>query len=221
MVCATLYNPLPPHNPDVVQRVVRMGNEPPTGRQADRSARESASLLLRARAGDRAAIESLFNRYLPRLRRWAHGRLPRWARRFADTGDIVQDAFLRTFRRLDRFEPRGDLALQAYLRQAVVNRIRDELRFAHRHPSPEAIDTAHPADGPSPLDEAIDAEDRERYRRALERLGDEDRELVVSRLELHYNYDQIALVTSRATGNAARVAVRRAMVKLAEEMDRV
>jgi RNA polymerase sigma-70 factor (ECF subfamily) len=40
----------------------------------------SLSLLERAREGDADALNALIARYLPRLQRWAHGRLPAWAR---------------------------------------------------------------------------------------------------------------------------------------------
>src|SRR5687767_3043620 len=91
-------------------------------------------LLERARAGDQGALEHLFTRHLKPLQRWARGRLPGWARDHADTDDLVQDTLLQTFRRLDDFEPRRVGALQAYLRQAVLNRIRNELRRKGRHP---------------------------------------------------------------------------------------
>lgn len=185
------------------------------------SASQSEGLLKRAVAGDQSAVNALWIRHLPRLRRWAHGRLPKWARRFADTGDIVQDALLRTFRRLDKFEPRGQSALQAYLREAVRNRITDEVRRASRQPTSDALDTEISSADPSPFQQAAESEERRRYEAALLRLDDHDRELVVSRLELHYSYDQIALMTERPTSNAARVAVRRAIVKLVDEMDRV
>lgn len=180
---------------------------------------DSERLLRRGAAGDQSAINALWERHLPRLRRWAHGRLPRWARGFADTGDIVQDALLRTFRRLDRFEPRGSEALQAYLREAVRNRIRDEIRRASRHAMAPETDAERTAPDPSPFDEAVESEARRQYRAALLRLDDADRELIVSRLELHYSYEQIALISDRATANAARVAVRRAVVKLVDVMD--
>jgi RNA polymerase sigma-70 factor (ECF subfamily) len=182
---------------------------------------DSELLLKRGVAGDQSAVNALWERHLPRLQRWAHGRLPRWARGFADTGDIVQDALIRTFRRLRNFEPRGSEALQAYLREAVRNRIRDEIRRASRQPTGGTIDSARSTLDPSPFDEVAESEARARYRAALLRLGEEERELVVSRLELHYTYEQIALISDRATANAARVAVRRAVVRLAAEMDRV
>jgi RNA polymerase sigma-70 factor (ECF subfamily) len=185
------------------------------------STEPSERLLKRAVDGDELAIDALWRRHLPRLRRWAHGRLPRWARRFADTGDIVQDALLRTFRRLDKFEPRGSGALEAYLREAVRNRVRDEIRRAQRFKNDEVIDSDYTTLGPSPLQLASEAEERALYRSALLRLDDVDRELIVARLELHYSYEQIALVSRRVTANAARVAVRRAILKLVDEMDRV
>src|SRR5512147_836126 len=96
-------------------------------------------LLDRARAGDRSAVDALFARYLPRLSKWARGRLPRWARDVADTHDLVQDTLLRTFKHIGRFESRGELALQVYLRQAVANRVRDELRRFARRPGAEPL----------------------------------------------------------------------------------
>src|SRR5690349_14530494 len=96
------------------------------------------TLLTRARSGDAHALDDLFGRYLPPLRRWAHGRLPRWAREMTDTQDLVQDALLQTFKKIGGFDCRGEGALQAYLRQAVMNRIRDELRRVARRPTAEA-----------------------------------------------------------------------------------
>jgi hypothetical protein len=45
-----------------------------------------------------------------------------------------------------------------------------------------------------------------------------ERLLVVGRLELQYNYEQLALITNRPTASAARVALRRAILKLADRM---
>ena len=51
-------------------------------------------LVLKARGGDRRAVEALLQRCLPNLRRWAHGKLPAYARESLDTGDLVQEAAL-------------------------------------------------------------------------------------------------------------------------------
>ena len=70
----------------------------------------------------------------------------------------------------------------------------------------------------SPLAHLLSREQEDRLRRAISRLRDEDRELVIARLDLGYNYAQIALTTGRGTADAARMAVHRALLRLAEEM---
>lgn len=62
----------------------------------------TTQLLRLAKEGDRAALESLMARYLPRLRAWASGRLPMRARSLLDTADLVQETLLRTVEGLDR-----------------------------------------------------------------------------------------------------------------------
>jgi RNA polymerase sigma-70 factor (ECF subfamily) len=177
-------------------------------------------LLERARAGDTVAIDLLFARCLPILKRWARGRLPAWARDLADTEDVVQEAVLQTFKHIETFDARGEGALQAYLRQVVMNRIRDHIRRVGRRPVATELDSVHEDHGPSPLEQAVGAEAVERYERALARLSDVDRALIVSSVELGYTAEQLADATGRASADAARKAARRALVKLAEEMER-
>jgi RNA polymerase sigma factor (sigma-70 family) len=177
-------------------------------------------LLARARAGHQDALDTLFARYLPPLRRWASGRLPRWARDISDTQDLVQDTLLQTFKRMDAFEPRNEGALQAYLRQAVMNGIRDELRRRSRRPGAAPLDSQQIDIGPSPLEQAIGHEALERYEAALQTLRDEDREAVIGRLELGLTYEELADALGKSSPDAARKTAQRALVKLIEEMQR-
>ena len=175
-------------------------------------------LLERARAGDADALDRLFARHVKPLRRWISGRLPRWARDMADTDDLVQDALLQTFKRIEVFDPRGPGALQAYLRQAVFNRVRDELRRKGRRPESTDLDNVDLASDQSPLEAAIGSEAVDRYERALQRLRPEDRDAIVARVELGYTYDELADVLGKPTPDAARKAAQRALLKLASEM---
>jgi RNA polymerase sigma-70 factor (ECF subfamily) len=200
-----------------------MGDQPGPGNVRPESALDaeaSLDLLDRAKAGDSDALAVLMARYLPRLRRWASGRLPRWARDMADTEDLVQDSMLQTFKRIDKFEMRHEGALQAYLRQAVVNRIRDELRRAGRRPGMDTIDLHQPGADASPLETAIGREALARYERALARLRPEDRAAVVARIEMQCANDELAAVLAKPSANAARMAVERALVRLADQMRR-
>jgi RNA polymerase sigma-70 factor, ECF subfamily len=70
----------------------------------------------------------------------------------------------------------------------------------------------------TPLEEAIGHESTRRYRLALERLAPDEQELIVGRIELGYSYDQLALASGRATPDAARMAVKRALLRLAEQI---
>ena len=178
----------------------------------------TVDLIERARHGDQDAIEQLFERHRRPLQRWASGRLPFWARALADTDDLVQDALLQTFKRIGEFQPQRVGALQAYLRQAVVNRIRDELRRRGRQAPTAELDGLELDQAPSPLEEAIGQEALERYQEALQRLKPEEREAVVGRVEMNYTYDELALVLGKPTSEAARKAARRALIRLAEEL---
>jgi RNA polymerase sigma-70 factor, ECF subfamily len=181
----------------------------------------TADLLKRARQGDDDALNDLFRRHLSPLRRWARGRLPKWTRDLRDTEDLVQETLTQTLRRIDAFEPRHEGALQAYLRQALINRVRDEVRRVNRYPAPEGLDDAdHPVDAAaSPLEEVIGAQAMENYESALERLRPEERELIIARVEMQQSYQQIAVAHNRSSADAARMAVTRALLRLAEEMD--
>jgi RNA polymerase sigma factor (sigma-70 family) len=177
-------------------------------------------LIERARAGDKEAIERLFARHLKPLQRWASGRLPKWARDLADTDDLVQDTLAQTFKRIDAFEPRRVGALQAYLRQAVLNRIRNELRRKGRQPHATDLDGIDVESAESPLEQAIGREAVERYEGALQRLTADEREAIIARVELGYSYEELAEALGKPTSEAARKAARRALVRLAEEMNR-
>lgn len=175
--------------------------------------------MTRAHAGDQGAVERLLARHLTPLRRWAKGRLPLWARDGTDTDDLVQDTLLQTFKRLPDFEVRGPGALQAYLRQAILNRVRDELRKKGRRPEATDLDGLEADGRPSPLEEAIGREAIERYEQALTRLRPEEREAIIGRVEMGYSYGELAEALGKPSAEAARKAAQRALVRLAREMN--
>jgi RNA polymerase sigma-70 factor, ECF subfamily len=178
----------------------------------------TVSLIHRARAGDSEALERLFARYRKPLQRWASGRLPQWARDISDTEDLVQETLLSTFKRIGDFEPRRAGALQAYLRQALLNRIREELRRKGRRPDYTDLDDIEVDDAESPLAQVIGREAVDRYERALARLKPGEREAIIARVEMGYTYEELAEALGKPTPDAARKAAQRALVRLAEEI---
>jgi RNA polymerase sigma-70 factor (ECF subfamily) len=191
----------------------------PNDSTSQNSLESTLELLARVRQGDREALDRLFARCLPPLRRWARGRLPAAARGALDTQDLVQDTILNSLRRLDQFESRHEGALQAYLRQAVLNRIRDEARRFSRRPAATELTESQPVDAASPLDIAIGRQGVARYEAALQRLKPADREAIIGRMELQHDYQELAIILGKPNANAARVAVTRALARLMEQLD--
>jgi RNA polymerase sigma-70 factor, ECF subfamily len=178
----------------------------------------TVELLNLVKAGDDAARERLVARCLPPLRRWARGRLPSYARDMLDTEDLVQESVMAALRRIQDFEARREGALQAYLRQALANRIKDVIRYKHRRPIQTELPDNAADQGESPLEQVIGLENTERYEAAMLRLRDTDREAIVARVELRYSYQDLAVALGKPSADAARVAVARAVYRLAREI---
>lgn len=178
----------------------------------------SVVLARRARAGDRDATEALIRRIAPGLRRFARGMLPAHARGMVDTDDLVQDALVATLRMLPGLEIPSGGGLHAYLHRAVRNRVVDEIRRAGRRPKAEALDDETADDAPSPLEIAVGREALRRYERGLEKLDPEDAEAIVSRVEHGMSYAEVAREIGKPSPDAARMAVGRALLRLARVM---
>jgi RNA polymerase sigma-70 factor (ECF subfamily) len=187
-------------------------------------AASSEELIRRFQSGEQEALERLWKRYLPRLKRWAHGRLPSAMRRDANTDDLVQDAFIRSLARMRLVEPRGGQTLFAYFRTVILNQIRNRVRDGGRRPPTEALDTERhmPSDaGPSVLEEMIGRESLELYQRALERLSEDDQNLILAVVELRCTDRELAELFEKPSPDAARMARGRAVARLARAMEAV
>jgi RNA polymerase sigma factor (sigma-70 family) len=178
----------------------------------------TAELLTKVKAGNRSAENEIARRNLPELRRWARGRLPASLRDRDDTEDIVQETLVRALRRLPMLEiPHGG-AFQSYLRTALRHRVVDAVRRSQRRPTRTTIED--PADkGPDPHQIVIGNELAERYGLALEKLRPLDRALLKARIDRGWTYEQIRRAFGKTTVNATRVALTRALQRLAKAAD--
>jgi RNA polymerase sigma factor (sigma-70 family) len=110
--------------------------------------------------------------------------------------------------------------MQAYLRQSVINRIRDEVRRIGRRPAPVELPEDQPGDLTSPLELAIQTQAYERYREALTTLTPRERELIVARIEIQWSLTEIAQHFGMRTVDGARMAVTRAVKRLTKGLGR-
>jgi RNA polymerase sigma-70 factor (sigma-E family) len=117
--------------------------------------------------------------------------------------DAVQDAFLGLYRALPRLNDHGQLL--PYLRTAVINRCRSELRGRQR-----AAARAIPPEPPksSSLDHAMAVQERHAVLEAVGRLPRRAREVLVLRYYLGLSDDQIAATLGISRGTVSSTASR-------------
>jgi RNA polymerase sigma-70 factor (ECF subfamily) len=173
-------------------------------------------LLRRIRTGDADARQALYHRCLPLLLRWAHGRLPHYARTASDTEDLVQTTLLRALKHLDAFESSSSGAFLAYLRQILLNEVRREIRTQHRHGLQVQVDDIDlRSDGLSSVELLVNRERLNAYEKALGGLPKRQQELVVLRIEFGMSYLEIAQEVG-GTPDAVRMQITRGLQKMAE-----
>ncbi|NYG55531.1 SigE family RNA polymerase sigma factor [Nocardioides perillae] len=160
---------------------------PPDGEHGSRGGGAAGSPGAPDRSGADQALVELYAAHWARLVRLAvllvHDRTA--------AEDVVQDAFLATHARWDRLRDHDRAA--AYLRQAVVNRARSELRHrgvVRRHEEREAA-APHPA-APGSDTSALDADRRAAVLDALRQLPGRQREVVVLRHYLQLSEAEVA-----------------------------
>jgi RNA polymerase sigma-70 factor (ECF subfamily) len=156
---------------------------------------ETQTLLDRARGGDQAAFEELFNRHRARLRRAIAMRMDRRVAARVDASDILQETYLEAFTRLPKYLQQEGMPFYLWLHWIA----REKVLGAHRrHLGAEKRTAQHevplmPVDssaefvsgligrGPTPSQQLARAELAERLRLALGQLDADERDLILWR----------------------------------------
>jgi len=173
-------------------------------------------LLRRIRDGESSARQALYQRCLPLLQRWAHGRLPARARDIADTDDLVQITLIRALNHLEEFQASGSGSFLAYLRQILLNEVRAELRKRQRE-KVSVDDVALVDETESVVEHLVGQEQLRAYEGALASLDRQEQALIVMRIEFGLSYKEIA-VDAGLTPDAVRMRVNRALDVIASRM---
>jgi RNA polymerase sigma-70 factor (ECF subfamily) len=171
-------------------------------------------LISKAQGGDRAAFEELLSRHRKPLEYLVRSRSAGLQCHAADADDILQEAALRAFQSLDRFQWRGDDSFFRWLAGIALHVLADAARRDARHPQ-VALDRDHPRDDPSPSHALCRQERLERLEAALEGLTPEHRAVVrLARIE-GLRVSEIAQRLNRSP-SAVRHLLLRALEKLKE-----
>ena len=171
-------------------------------------------LIRKIRAGSTASREALFRRFLPLLRKWAHGRLPASARDLNDTDDLIQVTLLRALNNIGQMRLQHPGSFFFYLKQTILNAIRDDVRRQRRR---YASATLIPEDTQNSditsQDLGTKYADMAAYDYALKKLPRRQQRLLIMRLEFGLSYDEIATECG-CSPDAARMMVTRAVTHL-------
>ncbi|MEQ1633137.1 MAG: RNA polymerase sigma factor [Planctomycetota bacterium] len=184
------------------------------------------SLVSRALANDRDAVETLFQRYRERLRSALRKLVgPKYRLLLADSDDATQDAILSALRRLGQFEYRGDGSFLAWLLKGaefeILRRVRAlETRKRSGQQRDVELDTQMvrmlPGDDKTPAELVSEQEMAERVRAALTRLPDREREVIMLRRYLELDNEEICNELGLPTAGAVRALLSRAQARLSD-----
>jgi RNA polymerase sigma-70 factor (ECF subfamily) len=174
---------------------------------------DDAAIVRRVLAGDADAYGLIVERYYDRYARFA----VHMVGNREDAEEALQDAFLRAYRALGRYEEREKFG--GWLLRIVVNECRTVAARRRR------LDRLFPdvgdgewlaAAGGVPADRAADCAGlREELERALARLPAEQREALLLKYAEELSYDEIAAATGAGT-SALKMRVKRACERLRE-----
>lgn len=134
-----------------------------------------------------------------------------------DAEDAAQEAFLRAYKSLDRYDPRRSFA--TWLLSIASHYCIDQLR-KRRFTSFSMDDEDHawlepPDPGPNPETTLSDQEKQKQIQKLLEDLGPKDRSAVIMRYWYDYSYEEIAEALSLSV-SAVKSRLHRARRELAE-----
>jgi len=177
----------------------------------------TVDIVRRIGGGDAAARDQLLRRYLPMLRRWAHGRLPASARDLCDTDDLVQVTLMRAINNVGHLRLEHPGSFFVYLKQSVLNGIKNELRRTRRQQdNAQRFPTSADPEEPSGTNLEEVHSDMDAYDQALRTLSKRQQRLLVMRLEFGLSYEEIA-VECGSTADAVRMMVGRAVMQIAKQ----
>jgi len=194
---------------------------------------QTVLLVQRAQADDHEALEQLFQRYLPRVRRIASLRLGTRQHQLLDVDDVTQEAMTDAFRSLTKFDVRSDATFLCWLSKLVENRIRMALRQGRAQKRGGGKERRF-ADAPDSLREsgllgnlttpsrhAIASELDEALVTALQQLSERERELIIQRFHCRMSYEEIAQELELSGADVARASYNRALAKYRSIVERL
>jgi RNA polymerase sigma-70 factor, ECF subfamily len=190
-----------------------MERNPPFPRLFSYTKLTDLDLVIRARSGDRRALEALVERHAPRVNRLAAQLLGD----FEDARDAAQESLVKLCTRLRQF--RGDAQFATWLHRLVVNTCRDRMAWQRvRRTEPLPLDETTGADDGDLTRIALLGDLRRDVADALAKLSRDQRIVVVLRDSFGLSYEEIARIARMPVGTA-KCYVHRARARLRARLE--
>jgi RNA polymerase sigma-70 factor, ECF subfamily len=190
-----------------------MERNPPFPRLFSYAKLTDLDLVIRARSGDRRALEALVERHAPRVNRLAAQLLED----FEDARDAAQESLVKLCTRLRQF--RGDAQFATWLHRLVVNTCRDRMAWQRvRRTEPLPLDETTGADDGDLTRIALLGDLRRDVADALAKLSRDQRIVVVLRDSFGLSYEEIARIARMPVGTA-KCYVHRARARLRARLE--
>jgi RNA polymerase sigma-70 factor, ECF subfamily len=193
---------------------------------------EIRSLLEKVRAGDRRAFEQLFAQERKALRRFVDLRLDPRLRARVDASDVVQEAQMEAFQRLEDYLKRQPMPFHLWLRKTTYERLQ-KIRRYHVEAARRSVDReVHLPDrsslllaqqfftgGPTPSKQLARREIARLVNESVGQLPDIDREILVMRNLEGLSYEEVSClleidaVTARKRYGRALLRLRKLLVE--------
>jgi len=180
---------------------------------------EERSRIRALQAGSQGAFDWLVAQYSPSVYRLTH----RILNDPADAADAVQEVFLKVFRNIGEFQ--GDSSLKTWIYRIAVNTASNQHRWWRRHKEQEfSLDAQEsgedrnrfvPADNAqNPFESLLSRETQEMVQKAMGRLGESSRTVLVLREMEDLRYEEIAEILHISLGTfKSRLARARQSLK--------
>ena len=167
-----------------------------------------SELVDKATNGDRRALDTLVERYSPRVNRLASQLMGD----LEEARDAAQESLVKVCTRLKQF--RGEAQFATWLHRLVVNTCRDRMAFQRvRRAEALELDEQAVSDDPDPSNVAMLTDLRRDLADALSRLSADQRIAVVLRDSFGLSYKEISRVARMPVGTA-KCYVHRARARL-------
>lgn len=199
------------------------------GGDAGRRPPTEAELVTRAQGGDREALSELLARHLPALEAFVRGRVRGAFGAREGASDVLQSTVRDLLQNADAFRHGGEAAFRHWIYATAARKIADKHAYHAAARRDRARESGEGEEGDlldrllarsaSPTQRVAAAELFERLESAFGELSDDEREVVLLSRVVGLSRTEVATAIGR-TENATRNLLHRALIKLAERLDR-